>query len=81
MQKSVEELALDEASFGHDQLFPVNAFTIGFNHTVFTVGQTRLAVGAQGSLFHTSRPLDPLYGNNPLSAEVYIRIYPGQMKM
>ena len=38
VQKSVEELALDEASFGHDRLFPVNAFTIGFNHTVLTVG-------------------------------------------
>jgi hypothetical protein len=81
VQKSTEELALDENVFGHEQLFPVNAFTIGFNYTWLNIGQTRIAAGAQGSLFHAAHELDQLYGANPLSAELYIRIYPGSIKM
>jgi len=81
VQKSVEELALDETVFGENTLFPVNVFTVGFNYDLLNIGQTRLALGAQGSLYHVPSSLDKLYGNNPLAAELYIRIYPGMMKM
>jgi len=81
VQKSVEELALDETVFGENILFPINAFTIGLNYDLLKIGQTRLALGAQGSLYQAPSGLDKFYGNNPLAAELFVRIYPGMTKM
>lgn len=79
VQKSVHELVLDEAIFGHD-LFAVNAFTIGFNYDLLEMRQTRLAVGSQFTWFAADEKLNSLYGKNPMAYEVYLRIYPGLMK-
>ena len=81
VQKSVEELNLDETVYGHDLLFAVNALTIGFNYDVLQVGQARLAVGSQLGIYHAPAVLNSLYGKNPLAAEFFIRLYPGMMKM
>lgn len=81
VQKSVEELSLDETVYGHDAIFPVHAFTIGFSYDVFRIGQAQVAVGSQGSVYHADSALDKLYGKNPLAAEVFIRVYPGMMTM
>ena len=81
VQKSVEELDLDETIYGAGAVFPVNAFTIGFNYDLLNLGQTRVAVGSQISLYHAPAGLNSLYGKNPLAAEVFIRIYPGLMNM
>jgi hypothetical protein len=43
VQKSTEELALDENIYGHDGIFPVNAFTGGFNYDLLKIGKTNLA--------------------------------------
>jgi len=81
VQKSVEELNLDETVYGAGAVFPVNAFTIGFNYDLLNLGQTRFAVGSQISLYHAPASLNSLYGKNPLAAEVFIRIYPSLMNM
>lgn len=81
VQKSVEELALDENVYGHDALFPVNALTLGVNYDVVKLGQTRLAAGAQGGIYKADSKLDALYGKNPMSYEVFLRFYPARMKM
>ncbi|MEP6724164.1 MAG: hypothetical protein ABJC98_00025 [Bacteroidota bacterium] len=81
VQKSVEELNLDEIVYGHDAVFPINAFTLGLNYDLLQTHQTRLAIGSQLSLYHAPASLNSLYGKNPLAAEVYIRIYPGLMGM
>jgi hypothetical protein len=80
VQKSIEELDLSEATFGHDAIFPVNAFTAGFNYDLLNIGQTRLAGGGQFTFYHADDRLDPLYGKNPMAIEVYLRLYPGRMK-
>jgi len=67
--------------YGAGAVFPVNAFTIGFNYDLLNLGQTRFAVGSQISLYHAPASLNSLYGKNPLAAEVFIRIYPGLMNM
>jgi hypothetical protein len=81
VQKSIEELVLDENVYGHDAVFPVNAFTVGFNYDLFNIGQTRLAGGSQFTFYHADEKLNSLYGKNPMAFEVYLRLYPGLMKM
>jgi hypothetical protein len=81
VQKSTEELNLDDAFYGEKILFPVNALTLGLNYDILELAKTRLAVGGQFTFFHASQKLDNLYGNNPLSGEIFVRIYPSLMKM
>lgn len=81
VQKSVEELDLDEIQYGEDTLFPVNALTLGFNYDLFNIGKLRLAAGGQLTGYHTESTLNDLYGKNPVSGQVFFRIYPSLMKM
>jgi len=81
VQKSVEELNLNENLFGKHTLFPVNALTLGVNYDIMSIGKMRMAAGGQVSLYHTDSKLDDLYGKNPSSGQVFLRIYPGLMKM
>ena len=80
VQKSTEELNLDEAFYGNT-LFPVNLYTLGVNYDLLNVSKTRIAVGSQFTLYDEDKKLYSLYGKNPTAFEVYLRIYPGLMKM
>lgn len=80
VQKSVEELALNELLYGHDAIFPVNALTLGAAYDVLEVKPLRLSAGAQFSVYSADDRLDNLYGNNPMAAEIYLRLYPMQMR-
>jgi hypothetical protein len=80
VQKSVEELDLNETTYGQDAVFPVNAFTAGFNYDLLNIGQARLAGGGQFTFYHADVRLNSLYGKNPMAMEVYLRLYPGRMK-
>jgi hypothetical protein len=80
VQKSVEELALDPAIYGKEDLeFPVNAITAGLGYDLFSVGHLTVAGGGQVSLYKTDRTLSRLYGTAPLSGEILLHIYPGRM--
>lgn len=79
VQKSAAELALE--GFDEHDSFNINAFTLGTNFTVLRQLSTNFALGVQGSLFAAQQALDPVYGNNPLSVEVYLRISPRLMQM
>jgi hypothetical protein len=76
VQKSIEELVLDENVFGHDAVFPVNAFTVGFNYDLFHIQKAKVALGSQFSLYHSDSRLDYLYGKNPMAFELFLRVYP-----
>lgn len=80
-QKSTEELSLEGREFEHDAVFPVNAFTVGFNYDVLHFKQTRMAAGSQYTLYHADERLNSLYGKNPMAFEVFLRVYPSMMKM
>lgn len=80
VQKSLHELVLDESAFGHDAVFPVNAFTAGFNYNLFEFNKTRLALGSQFTFYNADDRLNNLYGKNPMAIEVYLRLYPGLMR-
>lgn len=80
-QKSVEELDLDPVTYGDNALFPVNALTLGLNYDLFYIGKFRVAGGGQLTGYHADNRLDNLYGKNPISGQVFLRIYPSLMKM
>jgi hypothetical protein len=79
VQKSGEELGLNEPDFDYHDLFPVNAVTIGGSYDLFNVGPLRLAAGGQFAFYSADRRLDPLYGNTPMAYQVYLRLYPQLM--
>lgn len=78
IDKSAEELVLDQ--FDENQSFKINALTLGLNYTFLREFKTNFAIGAQGSIFMADAALDPIYGKNPMSAEIYLRISPTLMK-
>lgn len=80
VQKSVEELALNENVYGQDALFPVNAATLGFGYDLFHIGKTNFAAGSQFTFYHADEKLNSLYGKNPMAFEIYLKIFPGLMK-
>lgn len=79
VEKSTENLLLNDAIYGHGTLFPVSSFTLGIQQRLFNTYKTNLSVGAQGSLYNTSGQLNEVYGKNPMAFEVYLRVYPGLM--
>jgi hypothetical protein len=80
IEKSAEELALEDL-FEDDKLFKVNAITVGLNYTILRQLKTNFALGAQSTLYSYASNLNPIYGKNPMSAEIYLRISPALMKM
>ncbi len=80
VQKSGEELVLDGTQFNLHSMFAVNALTFGAGYDLVNIAKTRLALGAQVSIYNADDRLDKLYGNMPLAGEVYLHIYPGLMK-
>lgn len=79
VQKSTEELGLNEQEFGHDALFPIHAVTGGASYDLFSIGQTKFALGGQLSFFTPDKKLTQLYGDNPVSGQIYLRVYPRAM--
>ncbi|RYD58179.1 MAG: hypothetical protein EOP56_04460 [Sphingobacteriales bacterium] len=80
VQKSGEELALEEPQFDHHKLYPVNALTAGASYDVLEIWKTRLALGAQLSVYRADAQLRALYGNAPLAGQIYMHIYPSLMR-
>ncbi len=79
VQKSTEELMLEEDTYGHGSVFPINAVTLGVNQNLFTLGKTRFSLGVQGTYYGVDKQLQNLYGKNPLALQTFIRVYPGLM--
>jgi hypothetical protein len=80
IQKSAEELGLEEPAFDHHDVFPVNALTLGLGYDLFNIGVLRIAAGTQASLYMADHKLDAVYGSNPMSGQVYLRLYPTLMR-
>jgi len=79
-EKSAEELVLESAFDEHD-VFGIHAFTLGANYDLLELHHTRLAAGAQYSIYKAPESLHAFYGNDPMAIQVYLRIYPARMNM
>jgi len=75
VQKSTEELNLDENIYGPNSVFPINSLTAGLNYDLFKIGQLNVATGGQVTFYHTDEKLDDLYGKNPMAFEIFLRLY------
>lgn len=80
VQKTAEELNLDENSYDHDSKFPVNALTLGVNRQLFNMGKTNVSFGTQATLYVVDNELKDLYGKTPWAFQAFIRINPGLMR-
>ncbi len=65
VQKSSEELYLDESQFGNEALFTVHALTAGASYDLVNTGKTKIALGAQLSVYKPDQRLRNLYGSAP----------------
>lgn len=79
VQKSGEELQLGGGT--HEKLFPVNMLTLGAGYDLVHDAPVRVSLGAQGSVYKADKALDAVYGDMPISAQIYLRIYPGLMRI
>jgi hypothetical protein len=79
VQKSVHELNLNETMFEHDRLFNISALSAGLSYDVLKSKGLRTSIGTQVSLYWPAPGLYELYGKNPVSAQVFLRIYPPRM--
>lgn len=79
VEKSLDELGLDETKFEHHALFGINALSIGLSYDMISSKSLRMAIGAQGTYYSADSRLNYLYGHNPLSGQIFLRIYPPRM--
>ncbi|HYV92391.1 MAG TPA: hypothetical protein VE978_11425 [Chitinophagales bacterium] len=54
----------------------INALTIGLSRSLFIHFNTELSLGVQGTIDFPAPYLQTLYGDHPLSAEIYLKIAP-----
>jgi hypothetical protein len=62
-----------------DQTFRVGAFTFGGVRDVVSQPKLRVGIGADVTFYHVPAGLEPVYGSNPTSYHVFLRIRPGKM--
>lgn len=79
VQKSREELNLPQPMFDDPDLMSISALTLGVSRRIFNFSKTSVSFGLQATRFFPGKELQPIYGKNPISAEVYLRITPGLM--
>lgn len=79
VQKSTEELGLDESEYGHDELFQTTAFTAGANRMLTESKYALFRLGVQSSIYFPDNELSDLYGDYPVAVQVYIRVSPRLM--
>ena len=76
VQKTTEELTLNNIIYGDDSIFGINAITLGLNYDLFKLGPLNLAAGGQLTYYAADSRLNNLYGKNPMGGEVFLRLYP-----
>lgn len=68
----------------HDDLaerwFRVGAFTFGGVRDIVTDSRLRVGIGADVTFYHVPQGLKTLYGSNPTSFHVFLRVRPGKME-
>ncbi len=74
VQKGSEELNLEQA-YG-DKIFNIHKITVGTNRKLFGIGVIDVVGGVQTSLNLPPQSLKVLYGNSPMSGEVYLQVRP-----
>jgi hypothetical protein len=61
--------------------FRIGAYTFGGARELFTSAKVSLAIGSDLTFYSKPAVLDQLYGNNPVSWKLFLRLRPGKMEM
>jgi hypothetical protein len=61
------------------QTFRIAAFTFGGVRDVVQDKNWQIGLGADVTFYSKPAALDPVYGNNPVSFHVFVRLRPGKM--
>lgn len=80
VKKSGEELNLTPLVFNANKLYPINALTVGGSYDIFSLYGITVAGGLQVSAYKADKQLSILYGDNPISGEVFLHLYPKRMR-
>lgn len=62
--------------FKEEPLTHVQAYTLGYDREVRFMSHLSTAIGAQFTIYHSGKPLQPVYGANPVGVSVFIRLRP-----
>jgi hypothetical protein len=63
----------------HHPSFRIGAYTFGAARDFYTNDKLRVAVGSDITFYSKPATLDPVYGNNPVSYRLFLRVRPGKM--
>jgi hypothetical protein len=74
VQKDANEL--QQLQFNGNPSFNIHALTLGVNKTLLSRFKTDLSLGVQGTIDFPDERLQSVYGTDPLSAEVYLKLAP-----
>jgi hypothetical protein len=61
------------------RFFRVGAFTLGGVRDIVADPRLQIGIGADVTLYHVPEDLKPIYGSNPASLHVFLRIRPGKV--
>lgn len=75
LKKSGEELGLTTPSHA-DQLFTVNALTLGYNRNVAPAAPLDILLGVQATLNFPPSGLKSAYGSLPVGGQIYLQLRP-----
>ena len=65
------------AGFHEEPLTHVQAYTAGYDREVSKWHGLSTAVGAQVTAYGVGKPLQPIYGSDPVGVSVFVRVRPG----
>ena len=65
----------------HHSVFRIGAYTFGAARDVWNTDKVALAIGGDFTFYSKPDVLNPVYGDNPTSYKLFIRIRPGKMSM
>jgi hypothetical protein len=74
----------DRISLGitdHHPSFRIGAYTVGAARDLWNTEKTSLAIGSDVTFYSKPSILDSIYGSNPVSWKLFVRVRPGAMKM
>ncbi|HEX7774058.1 MAG TPA: hypothetical protein VF435_16665, partial [Pyrinomonadaceae bacterium] len=61
--------------------FRIGAYTAGAARDIWNTEKTSVAIGSDVTFYSKPSILDPIYGSNPVSWKVFVRVRPGLMNM
>jgi hypothetical protein len=65
----------------HHPSFRIGAYTFGGARDIWNTEKTSLAIGSDVTLYSKPSILDSVYGNNPVSWKIFVRLRPAKMTM